>query len=325
MKTSALILSVLGLASAAVSAPGYAADKAHGVGQAGVLLKADQLPAAARASLRSAIAQELTQFPGRFDAVASVGGCTAEVYGKYRNPRPGCMTELRDLGKEHAVAMVAALAFDPPRTAAGKAPYATGVEQNAYADALVEALGIFRVAVAAPVLHTVLDKADASHWKLAAAALGRLGGDVEAHRLIELAGAANPRQLAAIHGLGECKRPDATAALVALLDSKPEPTVAALVAEALGRNASSWAWKALGPAKEQMGQDVRAIAAKAVVAALAVYQDDAVVGELREALMMAEHPDTVTMLSELRAGLDAAGKARIDGVLRRYQAHAVRK
>ncbi|MBI5608006.1 MAG: hypothetical protein HY902_03930 [Deltaproteobacteria bacterium] len=318
MKVGALALGSL-FATTAMAAPNGA------VHSGGLLLKPDQLPAAARAALTDAYHAEKAQHPERFDAVAAVRDCTAEGYVGKRNPKPQCMPELHKLGREYGLAMLASLVFEAPRTRDGHVPYGTAVEQQAYVKAVLEAVGRFRLPQAAPVLYASLMQGNAAHWQSAADALGRLGGDAEARALVDLATTANPRQLAAISGLGECKRSEAVAALASLLGKHPQGEQLAMVADSLGRVASAWAWQAMGPSKAAMAVEVRTTAAKAAVQALATYSDATSLEQVRQALWMAEHPETVAMLQAAGQSAPADVRLRLEALARRYQTYMARR
>lgn len=313
MKVGALALGSL-FAATAMAAP-----------SSGLLLKPDQLPAAARAALTDAYNAEKAQHPERFEAVAAVRDCTAEGYVGKRNPKPQCMPELHKLGREYGMAMLAGLVFEAPRTRDGHVPYGTAVEQQAYVKAVLETVGRFRLPQAAPILYASLMQGNAAHWQSAADALGRLGGDAEARALVDLATTANPRQLAAISGLGECRRIEAAAALATLLGKHPQGEQLAMVADSLGRVASAWAWQAMGPGKAAMALEVRTTAAKAAVQALATYSDATSLEQVRQSLWMAEHPETVAMLQAAGQGASADVRLRLEALARRYQTYMARR
>ncbi len=318
MKTFAIKLGAVALgslfAATAMAAPA-----------GGLLLKPDQLPTAARTALTSAYNAEKAQHPERFEAVAAVRDCTAAGYVGKRNPKPQCMPELHNLGREYGLAMLSGLVFEAPRTRDGHVPYGTAAEQQAYVKAVLESVGRFRMPIAAPVLYASLMHGNSAHWQSAADALGRLGGDAEARALIDLASADNPRQLAAISGLGECRRVDAAAALASLLGKHPQGEQLAMVADSLGRVASAWGWQAMGAGKAAMGLEVRTIAAKAAVQALATYSDATGLEQVRQALWMAEHPETVAMLQAGGQNAAADVRLRLEALARRYQIYMARR
>ena len=301
------------------------ASSAFAAQTGGLLLKPEQLSAATRAGLLSAVTAEKAKHPERFEAVAAVKGCTTEGYAGKRNPKPQCMTELRDLGREHTLALLSGLVFEAPHTRDGHVPYASAAEQQAYTKAAIEAVGRFRQAETAQVMYAGLMQGNSAFWQSEANALGRLGSDTETHALVDLAGTDNPRQAAAVSGLGECKRPEAAVALASLLAKHPQGQQLAGVADAMGRVASAWAWQAMGPSKAAMALDVRMTVAKAAVGALATYSDADALEQVRQSLWMAEHPDTVTMLQSAAHAGNAEVRARLEALARRYQIYLNRR
>jgi hypothetical protein len=193
MNTFAMKMGALALGS-------LLASSAFAAQTGGLLLKPEQLSAATRAGLLSAVTAEKAKHPERFEAVAAVKGCTTEGYAGKRNPKPQCMTELRDLGREHTLALLSGLVFEAPHTRDGHVPYASAAEQQAYTKAAIEAVGRFRQAETAQVMYAGLMQGNSAFWQSEANALGRLGSDTETHALVDLAGTDNPRQAAAVSG-----------------------------------------------------------------------------------------------------------------------------
>jgi hypothetical protein len=81
----------------------------------------------------------------------------------------------------------------------------------------------------------------------------------------------------------------------------------------------------MGADKAAQSVEVRTLAARAAAMALAHYSDAQVVDELRFAVMMAEHPDTLALLAEAKGKADGAGRARLDEVARHYASHLKRR
>ena len=310
-------------ASLAVPPLSHAAPASHGM-----LMAIDQLPAALRKDVTTQVAKAHQAAPATFEAVAAATGCTNDGYKLRRNPVPGCSTELRAFGPDYGWALVSALVVAEPKTADGRAPYATAAEKAAYTSAAIESLGYYRAANVAPVVRAILLSAAEPTWKVAAAALGRIGTDADLQVLSDLGKTAGPRQMAALYGLGECKRIEAAKVLAAQLAVTTEPSAVTVVAGALGRVASAWAWQAIArklPAKEAEATDVRTVAAKALAQALLTTTDGDAVEELTQALQMTEHPAMSAILAEVRGHADAVGAARIDVASARYASYIKRR
>lgn len=309
------------LAAPAGAAPPHAGNR-------GLLMAVDQLPAALRKDVAAQVAKQRQLAPATFETVAAATGCTNDGYKLRRNPVPGCSTELRALGPSHAWALVSALVVAEPKTADGKLPYASPQEKAAYTSAAIESLGYYRDALAAPVVRVILLSGADLHWRVAAAALGRIGGDTELQVLSDLAKSSNARQLAAVYGLGECKRIAAAKVLASQLGVSTEAATVTQVANALGRVASAWAWQAIArqtPARQAEALDVQTVAARAVAMALLTTTDSEAVEELTQALQMTEHPAMAAILAQTRAHADAAAAVRIDGAATRYASYIKRK
>lgn len=263
----------------------------------GLVAKPSQLPEATRASLQSDIAAYKTQRPELFDAVKNVKGYHPETYKQFRNPVPGVSRELRAFGKDALLPMLNELAFEAPAKDG-----ASDREWTALEVGLLDAVGVIRDARSAPVLHVAFEASAGAPDVAAAAAraLGRLGGDAELALLLKHTAANDPLRLAAIEGLGECKRVEAAKELASIFSATNDETTAKIAARALGAVGSSWAWKAMGPAAEATGLEVREIAARALVPR---YRGapDAVRHRIRTAILMLEHPIVPQLLAAERA------------------------
>ena len=302
----------LGLASPAVAAQG-------------VWMGPQALKPAARAALSQAVAQEKARNPQAFEAVAQVTGCTLAGYSQMRQNAPSCGRQLRALQGQVVLPLLSALALSEPRGADGHVPYATAAEREAFAAAAIEAVGILRDVRARDVLHAAFATAPSAVLARSAAdALGRLGGDAEL-AILEGNARSGAKQLAAIGGLGECKRVDAAKVLGSLLATSKDPVLTTAIANAAGRVASAWAWQAIVrsvPSKAAESLDIRTLMARAVAEALLVTTEAGAVEELTQALQMTEHPQMAAILAEVRARGDKAAMTRVDTAASRYVAYS---
>jgi HEAT repeat protein len=168
------------------------------------------------------------------------------------------------------------------------------------------------------VLHTIFDGSSNPKVLAAAAhALGRLGGDAELDALIQASQPSDGRRIAAIEGLGECKRIESAKHLASLLASADEASAEA-IAGALGTVGSSWAWKAMGPSAAATGLKVRELAARALLPAFVRYRGD-LRATMRKGLLMVEHPVTVDLISKARSGADADTASALDQLKTRLE------
>lgn len=228
--------------------------------------------------------------PAICEAVANVQGHRPEFYKDLRNPVPMVGRELRRLGPDALLPMLDALVFDAPPTDG-----ATLAEQNALKIGLLDAVGRLRDARAESALAAAFHNTTGDVAVAAAEAVGRSCTDHALGVLETGLGGAN--RSAAIAGLGQCRRVEAAEALSAALDATGDPGEAELIAKALGRVASSWAWQAMGSQHQAAGLKVRAIATRALLRSFSRFGGEARQASIR-GLSAAAHPDLRTLVSE---------------------------
>ena len=276
----------------------------------GMVAQPSQIADQARASLAKDIAAWKTSHPEAFEAVRNVTGHKPEVYSKQRNPIPVVGRELRRLGPAALLPMLEALAFEAPAREG-----ATDQEWTALTVGMLEAVGVLRDPRSGPVLRAIFagGSANAQVLRAAAVGMGQLGGDAELSALIKHSAAGDPLRAAAIEGLGNCRRLESAKHLASLLRTASDEVSAELLGKAIGRVASSWAWKAMGPAAEQEGIAVREVAAKALVAGFVRFGGQAR-AEMRRGLLMAEHRETPELLAKARPSVDAKTASELDSL-----------
>ncbi len=312
MKNVKLILSALAL-GAALALPATAmAD--------GIVAKPSQLAPDARAALLQQIAAYRAENPAVFDAVRDVKGYRPEVYQQFQNPVPMVDRELRRLGKDALLPMLEELAFEAPARGS-----ATDAEWRVLAAGLLRAVGVLRDPRALPVLMAVFDDVaqDPEIARAAAEGLGRACTDDAFAALKKQSAAGQPHRLAAIAGLGECRRVQTAEHLASLLASESDATAAEAIAAALGSVGSSWAWKAMGPGAAAAGDAARATAARALVGAV-VKGSPTVRVRARKALVMIEHPLTLELVAQARPSADEGAKVELDALARQLRRAAAR-
>jgi hypothetical protein len=229
------------------------------------------------------------------------------VYRAFRNPAPNAVPELRALGGAALLPMLHALAFEAPSGTL------SARERTAYVVGMLEAVGLLRDPRSGPVLVAVLEGAskDAAVLRAAAEATGRLCGDPELAALTRHTAIADPLRVAAIAGLGECRRIESARHLATLLASAPDDASAEPIARALGVVGSSWAWKALGPAAAAKGLAVREVAARALVSALPKRGGEAR-AQIAKSVLLLEHPIVPELLRKETTAANAETKVVID-------------
>jgi hypothetical protein len=276
----------------------------------GMAAQRAQIAEQARASLAKDIEAYKAAHPEAFEALRNVKGHKPEVYRKLRNPIPTVGRELRRLGPSALLPMLEALAFEAPARGG-----ATDQEWTALTVGMLEAVGVIRDPRSGPVLRAIFEGGSgiAEVVRAAAAGMGQLCGDAELSVLIKRSAAGDALRGAAIAGLGNCRRLDSAKHLAGLLQAASDEASAELLGKALGRVASSWAWKAMGPAVEREGASVREIAAKALVGGFVRFGGEAR-SEMRRGLLMTEHQATPELIARARPSVDAKTAAELDAL-----------
>lgn len=303
-----LIVALFGAWLTLSAAPSHAAN-------AGIAVRPDQIAEKARTSLYTEIQAFRASTPAAFEALRKVRGHKPEVYRDLRNPLPiiSVTKELRALGASALLPMLNELTFEMrPRDGA------TDPEWAALREGLIDTVALLRDRRAAPVLLAAFEQGslDAGARTAAAKGLGRLGGDAELAALTTHLSAKDPLRSAAIAGLGECKRIESATALAGLLAQESDEAEAERIEQAMGSLASSWAWQAMGAARQDEGLSVRLAVAKALVPAFARLQSEGR-ERARKSLLMAEHPDTPALIDAQIAKADATTAAALQALKQR--------
>jgi len=175
---------------------------------------------------------------------------------------------------------------------------------------LVEALGASRDPRARPALEAWLarHRGDPRRTRAGAAALGRLGDDAAVVALLDLAARA-PDDLALLSGLGECRRLPVAEHLARALAASPDPARARVVVRALRDVAGARVWRTPAVRASGEGDAVRSLAVDALLAA-AFTASPALSGDLAQALVAIDHPETAARLAAARSR--AGGRARTE-------------
>ena len=276
----------------------------------GMAAQPSQIAQDARASLAKDIEAFKLAHPEAFEALRNVQGHKPEVYQKARNPIPVVGRELRRLGPSALLPMLEALAFQAPARAG-----ATDQEWTALTVGMLEAVGVIRDPRSGPVLRAIFEggKANAEVLRAAAVGMGQLCGDAELSVLIKRSAAGDALRAPAITGLSNCRREGSAKHLAGLLRAAKDEASGELLGKALGRVASSWAWKAMGSASEKEGTAVRELAAKALVDGFVRF-GGAARSEIGRALLMTEHKAASELLARARPSVDASTAAEIDAL-----------
>jgi hypothetical protein len=271
----------------------------------GLAAGSGDLPADAKKALVKDVAAFKASHPEAFEAVRNIQGIQPEVYKTYRNPQPLAAPDLKRLGASALLPMLSALALETP------AVMLSEKEKTAYVVGLLEAAGALRDARSGPVFSAIFEGKNkpAEVLRAAAEAMGRLCSDTELSALKKHTAASDALRPHALRGLGECRRKESAEHLATLL-ATADAASAESIADALGRAASSWAWKAMGAKSEATAKLVQATAAKALVAAFVKHKDAR--SSLKKALRSVESPDAPALISAARSTADSDAQSALD-------------
>jgi len=305
-------LSVFAVAVAAATVSGSACAS-------GAVLSPSDVPAAARGQLEIAIAQAHKDDPRSFDDVAALRRRLPELDARKRGDVVTVALPLEDMGQRALWPIVEELAFaaEPPGDLA----------PGAWRDwrlALIEALGLLHDVRTEAIVLALLAKRDADVPLLRASveAAGRLGTRATIAKILTLKPADPALRRAMLEGMGECHALACVQTLSAALAATQDRETTTIVARALGRAASSWAWQTPALAATGEGPTVRAAAAKALMNAL----PSSSAGSTREALFRAlgvvEDPSTAQLARDLRKKADPELARDLDKLLDRLNAAA---
>lgn len=273
-----------------------------------------ELRAEQRGGLRAQFAQARADDPKPFEAVARVRAGIVRADAVKRGRIAPVSPMLKTLGPAGLWPMLELLAQGDPTTAE-----LTESQWRALAVGLLEAVGALRDPRAEPVIVAVLEGPDTdfSVVQAAAGALGKLGSDAAAQRLVALSKVEGPKRQAVLAGMGDCRRKLTVDALVAALAARPGEEEAERIVDALGSAGSAWAWQTPGAGLAEEQAAVREAAARALVGAFTGLEGR-VPQAASNALMVVDWPGTPAMIAEARKGAGERLAGELDGLAARF-------
>lgn len=283
---------------APTSAAPAAGQPATGQARGGVLLTADLLPAAAKASLAGEIAAARANAPSSFERLQTLRAELPALDAAKRGRLAPMMPSLVELGPDALWPMLEEIAFDAaPRGELSDTAWV------AWRASLLEATGKLRDARAEAVLRAVLEHApnEVVVARAAAQAYAKLNTPAVAHELVQIADRPHPQRLAFLEGFGHCRQPLVANKLGELLGADPPVDEARALIAGLGVVGSKWAWETPIVAQAADADAVRARSAQALVAAFARYGDEETRRALVRAILVVDHPETAALVEEQRA------------------------
>jgi hypothetical protein len=281
----------------------------------GVLAAPADLPPAARAVLIGEVAQARQADPDSFAQLKQLRGDLVALDGNKRGRLASVTPALRGLGPRGLLPMLAEIAVDANGQGA-----MTDTAWRAWRIDLLEAVGALRDVRSRAVLEAVLagPSADLMLLRAAAEALGKLGDDAAAAKLIALSKAPGRKGLAVLAGMGHCRREAVATRLAEAMASVGDAREASLVARALGDVGNAWAWQT--PAARRSGEEaaVRGIAAQSLINAFVALGHAEIRESLTKAILVVDEPATPLLIAAAQAGVDADSRAALDALAKRF-------
>ncbi len=274
----------------------------------GLALNPEQLPAETAKSLREQIASARLKDAATFQTVAEIRLAANALDAKKRGGRLAPMGRgFKQLGPQALLPMLELLAFNK----VSEAELTDGAKLSLEVG-LLEAVGVLRDPRAEPVLKTLvaLPGQDPLLTRAAAEAYGTFQTDEVAKNLVQLSRGDDVRAQAVRAGMGSCRRVTVAKELGAALKSASTDLEVVSLSRALSDVANAWAWKTPGVVVKGEQAQVRAEAARALMASFVSRT-----GELRQAasnaLMVVDAPETPALISAASRGASPELKAAL--------------
>jgi HEAT repeat protein len=301
---------------AVLLAAGLSMGAAMGTARAdsGVALEVKQLPAKQQSALVTAIAKARAANPDVFKRTAVVASAVEKADRQKRGPYASMTRYFFALGKPAVLPMLELLAV--------KGPARGNMTETAWTSlrvSLIEAVGMQRDPIAVPVLDAILDNESEFFVSRAAAeALGRIGTDASAKKLVALAFTAGPKQAAVLSAIGDCRRASVASALADFSKKPADARTTRLTLKALGGVGNAWAWKTPNVSKTGEESAVRGTAAKALVAAFARLDDKDLRLTAQKAILLVDDASTPKLIEAEKRGASAETRAALDALAAKF-------
>jgi hypothetical protein len=285
----------------------------------GIVIRPTLLQSNVRAQLQKDISLARTKHPTVFAQARDVALNAGKMDAMKRGRFAPIKQYFRALGPDALLPMLEMIAIDGPQTS-GLKPTA----RIALRAGLIEAVGALRDPRSMPVLLAVLNSNETEYYtvRAAAEALGKLGNDTAAAKLITMAKANDVKSLAVLDGMSECRR-TAVANFLATRVNTSSDDEALVVIRSLGRVGSSWAWKTPAVAVSGESDATRAAAAAALVKAFVMY-DGYARQKASNSLMMVDHSSTPNLIAAARASASPALAVELDKLAARFAKNPAR-
>ncbi len=274
----------------------------------GIAVKTAHVRAKDRSALKSEIAKQRKANPDVFKKLAAAPKLAEEADASHRGRTGSITMQLAGLGKEALFPMLEMLAVDGPTR--GKM---SGTAWRTLKVGLIEAVGLIRDKRAKPVLNVILDReTDFELERASAEALARIADDASTKKLVKLALTPGSKQAPVLAALGECRRTLAATAL-ATLATVQDDAQALVVVRSLGTVGNAWAWQTPEIAKTGERNQVRSIAARALIQAF-VTHTDYVRQKAGTAILIVGDPSTPGLIQAAKKGASPELVADLDAL-----------
>lgn len=287
----------------------------------GNVVSPSRLKPSDRTALVAAIQADKKAHPEAFAAVRAISSKAPELDARKRGRMAPLGPRFKALGPGALLPMLELVAIDaPPRGGMSDSAW------TALRAGLIEAIGSHRDARGRAVFNAILESPEDDYYVVRAAseALGQLGSNEDAARLVTLSQAGGARHKAVVAGMGHCRRMVVAQELARVLGTGPSEEIARVAIGSLGDVGSAWAWKTPSVAAHSAEESAtRAEAAKALVSAFVAYR-----GELRQAssnaLMMVDEASTPSLIAAARAGAPEETARALDALAARFARNPIR-
>jgi HEAT repeat protein len=301
-----------------LSLAGFLFTSAAPARAAGLVITSKDLKVADRTALQTGIAKARAKHPAAFQRVAKAPQLARELDQQKRGRAATITLPLKAIGPEGLFPMLEMLALQAPKRG--------DLNDSAWTTlrvGLLEAVGELRDARSKPVLLAVISQEKKFEiLRAAVEALGKLGDDDSTTRLVTLAKKPGTTQLAVLAGIGECRR-SVVAKELARQSTTNDEAKLRVVVDSLSDVGNSWAWKTPAVAKVKEENEVRGIAATALVNVF-VKRSGYVRDKAARALLVVDHPHTPKLLHVARAHADPRTQKHIDDLLQKLANNPVR-
>ena len=287
----------------------------------GNVLSLSRLSAPDSASLIASIQSDKKLHPEVFEAARELSAKAAEFDAVKRGRLAPMGYQFMALGKSALFPMLELIAVDAPKR--GDMSDSAWIALRA---GLIEAIGSLRDARARPVLNAILAGPEQEHYVVRATveAIGLLGTDADASRLVAASKAGGPKFRSIVSALGSCRRLSVAKELARVLKPHPANDIAKAAVKSLGDIGSAWAWKTPAVAQHSAEESaIRAEAARALVQAFVAY-DAEVRQAASNALMVVDDSSTPALIDAAKVDASPETTAALDALAARFARNPTR-